>query len=111
MNTTPSTPTHDQPRLVRPWLTKCCVCGRKYENGCGSTECCGSIQEIFAYGATVSQAIGGSYAKFERGELVWARKGGSNTYTVERREWKVSKVELANVLCGVPGDLLSWPNA
>jgi hypothetical protein len=33
-------------RLVRPWVAKCCQCGRLTENGCGSSECCGSLQEV-----------------------------------------------------------------
>lgn len=28
------------------WVSKCCVCGTHYLNGCGSTPCCGSVQEI-----------------------------------------------------------------
>lgn len=32
--------------LTGTWRTRCCVCRKEYENGVGSTECCGSIQEI-----------------------------------------------------------------
>lgn len=28
------------------YVTECCVCRAEYLNGCGSTECCGSVQEI-----------------------------------------------------------------
>jgi hypothetical protein len=32
--------------LTGKWRTRCAVCGKEYENRCGSTECCGAIQEI-----------------------------------------------------------------
>jgi len=28
------------------WITECEGCKTRYENGCGSTECCGSVQYI-----------------------------------------------------------------
>lgn len=32
--------------LTGNWTTRCCTCGKEYQNGVGSTECCGSLQEI-----------------------------------------------------------------
>ena len=32
----------------KAWRTRCCACGAEYENGCGSTECCGSLQEVIS---------------------------------------------------------------
>lgn len=32
--------------LTGKWITRCLVCSREYENGVGSTECCGAVQEI-----------------------------------------------------------------
>lgn len=110
IQTTTDSPTGWLPRLVRPWLTKCCVCGRKYENGCGSTECCGSIQEVIAYGVTLKRAVKGQYAAFDVGEEVWVGGHNNGVCTIERREWKGSKVTLANVLASVPVDYISWPN-
>lgn len=36
--------------LIKPWITKCTVCGQEYENGCGSTECCGALQYVISNG-------------------------------------------------------------
>lgn len=33
-------------RLTGNWKTKCTVCGRTYDNGVGSTPCCGALQEV-----------------------------------------------------------------
>lgn len=35
--------------LTGRWRTRCSVCGKEYENGCGSTECCGALQEIISH--------------------------------------------------------------
>lgn len=32
--------------LTGKWTTRCKVCGVEYQNGCGSSECCGALQEI-----------------------------------------------------------------
>jgi hypothetical protein len=32
--------------LTGKWVSCCTVCGMTYENGCGSTPCCGALQEI-----------------------------------------------------------------
>lgn len=35
--------------LIGKWISQCTVCGKQYENGCGSTECCGALQEIISH--------------------------------------------------------------
>lgn len=30
----------------KTWITECDVCGQRYENGVGSTPCCGAMQHI-----------------------------------------------------------------
>ncbi len=32
--------------LTGNWTTECAVCGNHYQNGCGSTECCGAVQYL-----------------------------------------------------------------
>lgn len=36
-------------KLTGEWTTKCCVCAKEYENGVGSTPCCGAMQEIIRH--------------------------------------------------------------
>lgn len=48
--------TNNRPEKERPstqaipltgnWITECAACGKHYQNGCGSTECCGAIQYL-----------------------------------------------------------------
>jgi hypothetical protein len=33
-------------KLTGRWRTRCCVCGAEYAQGSGSTQCCGSVQEV-----------------------------------------------------------------
>lgn len=32
--------------LTGEWTTRCTACGKEYQNGCGSSECCGALQEV-----------------------------------------------------------------
>lgn len=35
-------------KLTGTWRTRCAACGREYKNGCGSSPCCGALQEVIS---------------------------------------------------------------
>lgn len=43
--------------LTGVWITRCCACGKEYVNGCGSTECCGALQEVIPMSAEWQRRI------------------------------------------------------